>query len=150
MAELSITVDVSEAAKMLDSIQVEKRQRAAMEESLAYLQSEVRAGMPVDQGIGRGSVFAEVRGSAANLRGVVGSAQLHVAVLEKGRRPGSTPPPVGPIRAWLARKGGDARLAFVVARSIGRRGTKAHRMFQKTAEKGQGRVEMIFRKHFQL
>lgn len=150
MADFSVTIDTSKAVKTLDNLNLEGRQRAAMGESLAYLQGEVRAGMPVDLGIGRGSVFTEIRGSTANLRGTVGSAQIHVAVLEKGRRPGATPPPVGPIRSWLSRHGGNAELAFVVARSIGRRGTKGHHMFQNAIERGKGRIESIWRRHFDL
>lgn len=150
MADITVHIDTSKAIKALDGLHLEQRQRAAMQESLGYLQSEVRAGMPVDLGIGRGSVFTEIRGSTANMRGIVGSGQIHVAVLEKGRRPGATPPPVGPIAAWLSRHGGDAKLAFVVARSIGRRGTKAHRMFRSAIEKGGGRVESIFQRHFRL
>lgn len=150
MTEITYTIDVSHAVKTLDGLKLDQRQRAAMQESLGYLQSEVRAGMPVDLGIGRGSVFTEIRGSTVNMRGIVGSGQIHVAVLEKGRRPGATPPPVGPIASWLSRNGGDARLAFVVARSIGRRGTKAHRMFKNAIERGGGRVEAIFQRHFRL
>lgn len=150
MTEITYTIDVSHAIKALDGLYLEQRQRAAMEESLSYLQSEVRAGMPVDLGIGRGSVFTEIRGGTTNMRGTVGSGQIHVAVLEKGRRPGATPPPTGPIASWLSRHGGDAKLAFVVARSIGRRGTKAHKMFKNAAERGGGRVESIFKRHFQL
>jgi hypothetical protein len=150
MAEITYTIDVSHALKTLDGLKLEQRQRAAMDESLGYLQSEVRAGMPLDNGIARGSVFPDIRGTPVNLRGIVASPLPYVAVLEKGRRPGATPPPTGPIAKWLSRNGGDAKLAFVVARSIGRRGTKAHKMFKNAIERGGGRVESIFQRHFNL
>lgn len=73
------------------------------------------------------------------------SVSRHAPVVEFGRRPGQRPPPVEPILEWVKRKhiGGiemrrrrsrgrrrrkltreQATLAFLIARSIGRKGTK--------------------------
>lgn len=51
---------------------------------------------------------------------VVGHDRPYV---DLGRRAGKMPP-VAAIADWLRRHGGDESMAFVVARSIGRRGTK--------------------------
>ena len=46
----------------------------------------------------------------------------HAIFVEDGRRPGAAMPPLAPIAAWLRRHGANPRLAYVVARSIARRG----------------------------
>lgn len=50
---------------------------------------------------------------------------LHPAALpiDQGRRPGR-PPPSAIIGDWLRRHGGDPAMGFLVARAIGRRGTR--------------------------
>ena len=128
--------------------QIARRKRAAMDESLAYLRKRVQDATPVDTGLGRGSVFTEIRGTAVDLTGVVASAQPHMVVLEVGRRPGAKMPPATAIRRWLEHQGGDGRLAFVVARAIGRRGLPPHRMFARAAEQGRATVQAIWRRHF--
>ena len=153
MAAPEITVDMTSAIRAMEKVSpaaIERRSRAAMGESLAYLQTEVRKGTPIDTGIGRGSVYTEMRGTAVDLRGRVASAQEHMVVLEMGRRPGSRQPPLAPIRRWLERHGMDGGLAFVVARNIGKRGMKPHHMFAKAAERGGSFVNSIFAKHFRL
>ena len=153
MAAPEITVDMTSAIRAMEKVSpaaIERRSRAAMGESLAYLQTEIRKGTLVDTGIGRGSVFTEIRGTAVDLRGRAASAQAHMVVLEMGRRPGSKQPPLAPIRRWLERHGMDGGLAFVVARNIGRRGMKAHHMFKNAAERGGSVVHRIFARHFRL
>jgi hypothetical protein len=49
----------------------------------------------------------------------------HAIFVEKGRRPGATPPPIGPIRAWAVRHGMPPGSAYAIAKAIGRRGIKA-------------------------
>lgn len=48
----------------------------------------------------------------------------HWIYVEMGRAPGKMPP-IAAMEPWTSRHLGDASLAFVVARSIGRRGIKA-------------------------
>lgn len=134
----------------LQPAQIDQRGRAALLEATAYLKGEVQKGTPVDRGIGRGSVVAQVNGSGLELTGKVVSIEAHMVVLELGRRPGSRPPPTGPIAAWLSRHGSDPKLAFVVARAIGKRGMPARHMFQQAAERGRATVEQIFLRHFKF
>lgn len=144
---IEIQVNATSALKAVGGFDTPKRVRAAMEEATAYLEREVDAGMPVDQGAARESVRVTVSGSPINLTGRLWSPLPHVAVIEEGRRPGSTPPPVEPIRRWLERRGMDGRLAFVVARAIGRRGQPPQRVFRRAFERSSGRIQAIFRKH---
>lgn len=62
----------------------------------------------------------------------------HAAVIEFGRRPGATPPPMKVILGWMKRKGITPKdggtlegLAFAIARAIGRRGQPAHAVFRR-------------------
>jgi len=124
--------------------------RAGMNESTQYLKGEVQQLMPVNNGLARGSVFAEVRGATiAGLYGITASPLEYVSVLEWGRRPGAPPPPVAAIQAWAARTLGDGSrgTAFVIARAIGRRGLPAHHMFSEAARRGLGTVARIFTRH---
>jgi hypothetical protein len=84
----------------------------------------------------RQSITHQISGSGIAIEGRVFSTDLPIKVVsvEGGRKPGKMPPR-GPIELWVARKlGGDARVAFLVARAIGRRGTKGQFMFRKGAE----------------
>lgn len=149
---MEFSIDFRELEHALKTVwpdRIRDRSRSAMQESVGYLQGEVQKRTPVDQGIGRGSVFTELRGnSMPELRGIVATAQAYMTVVERGRRPGGRFPPRGPIQAWAGRVLGDASLWFVVARAIARRGTKGHFMFRDAAYKGRRTVEAIFSKHF--
>lgn len=124
-----------------------RRMRNAMEESVGFLRQEVVKGTPVDTGTAAGSITTAILGTPLDITGKVFSPLEYVSVLEEGRRPGSTMPPTEPIARWLSRKGSDPRLAFVVARAIGRRGTKGHKMFARAIERGRTQVRGIFMRH---
>jgi hypothetical protein len=156
---IDVRIDTSKVLAALDKMQVKRRLGAAMQESVVYLQGLVQAATPADTGLHRGSVFTEVRGTPLELRGVVASPLKSMLVLERGRRPGQRMPPLGPIRAWLQRHGGTeaAKLAFVVARSIGRRGLfprqgkpDGYRMFEQAAHRGADAVHAIFARHLHV
>ena len=51
---------------------------------------------------------------------------IYPLVMEYGRRAGARPPPSTAIADWVEDKLGDRGLAFVVARSIGRKGIKGY------------------------
>lgn len=82
----------------------------------------------------RQSITHDVSGSGIAIVGRVYSTDVPVKVasVEEGRAPGRMPP-MAPIELWLRRKAGinSRSVAFLVARAIGRRGTKGAHMFQK-------------------
>lgn len=81
----------------------------------------------------RQSMTHDVSGSGIAILGRVYSTDVPVKVasVEQGRAPGRMPP-MAPIELWVRRKlGGDRNVAFLVARAIGKRGTKGAGMFQK-------------------
>jgi len=138
------------ALRRLSPERFARQARAAMEESLAFLQTEVQRRTPVFQGHLRGGIFTEIRGQSIDIRGIVAPSPAtrdYASVVELGRRPGGKLPPRGPIERWTKLVLGDASLWFVVARAIARRGTKPRRMFAQAAAIGQRVVPEIFRKH---
>ena len=66
----------------------------------------------------------------------------NVNFVDDGRRPGARPPPLQPIREWLARRGKPERLAFVVARAIGKRGIRPRNVYKRYPEQVLGFVTM--------
>jgi hypothetical protein len=84
----------------------------------------VRAKGRIDLGRLLGSLAPEpVRRLGNTVFGGWGTDVQHARVNESGRRPGARRPPTAAILPWMARHGIPAEAAFVVARSIGRRGT---------------------------
>lgn len=75
--------------------------------------------------------------------GIVGANTVYAEVVEKGRRPGKTPPPVSAIKKWLKRVGGDPNAAFVIARSIGEKGVKARPFLAPAVQKNKGKISQM-------
>ncbi|MGH7459834.1 MAG: hypothetical protein ACREMA_02250 [Longimicrobiales bacterium] len=130
---------------------------AAMHEAVLLLERRVKLNTPI--GVtesARGSIGSEVRrGVAAGrgvpvVRGFVGSPLAHVLVLDRGRRPGAPPPPSDALELWVRRRMGVTdiaeaqRVAFLVARAIGRRGTKALHIFDRAVRESQSTLDRIF------
>jgi hypothetical protein len=65
------------------------------------------------------------RYSAAFTRLDIRNISPHAVFVERGRRPGATPPPIAPIRAWAVRHGMAPGAAYAIAKNIGRRGIPA-------------------------
>lgn len=143
MDALTIEIDFddilrqAEALGMAPDIIAEEMARA-MKESLDTVEQAVVVDTPVNLGLLRGSIGHAIFGSPPDFYGEVSTPILYAAPVEFGRRPGKWPP-IGAIRAWVVRKqiatGDEAdQVAFLIARAIGRRGTKGAHMFQKGFE----------------
>ena len=151
MIEIEIDLQKFAAAlAKLDPATLNQRTRAALQESISYIEALVVNAIPVNTGNTRQGVFTDVRGQTlASLRGIVASPHKHALVLERGRTPGKRMPPEGPIALWALRKLGvnDAGVVFLIRRAIGRRGLPALKMFENAALKAPPIVEAIFAKH---
>ena len=103
--------------------------RIAMEETVLIGQREVAVLTPVGAtGLLRGGIMSEVRGSTAQLRGVVVTTSGYALPVEEGSRPHWAP--IGPLLLWARRKLGDEQSAYRVRWAIHVRGTKAVHMFR--------------------
>ena len=63
-----------------------------------------------------------------------GKAPEHYVFVDKGRRPGLTPPPIKPILKWVKQKGiGSGKkargIAFAISKSIGKKGITATNIY---------------------
>jgi hypothetical protein len=88
------------------------------------------------------------RGFSA-VKGIVSNPVEHAIYAERGRGPGKMPP-LAPIELWVRRVLGisppeSKQVAFLVARAIGRRGTKGAHAAEKGLEAVRGIVEADFR-----
>lgn len=82
---------------------------------------------PVDTGRLRASITPEVRISGPmTVQGIVGSNVTYAPFVELGTKPHW--PPVGALEVWARRHGTSA---FLVARAISRRGTKAVKYLER-------------------
>lgn len=86
----------------------------------------------------RGSIFTEAHGTPVARGQRIASSVYYAPIVELGRRPGQTRPPIGSILLWVTRKlgksGPDAQhVAFLVSRKIGKVGTVGARMFERAA-----------------
>ena len=64
-------------------------------------------------------------------RGHAVVSDLHMLVMDEGRRPGAAMPPVAPLERWGRRTLGKRGLGFALAISIARKGIKPRRFFAK-------------------
>lgn len=114
---------------------VEQETAKTMQLSLDTFKQAVQLEWPVNFGTGRASTTTEIEGTPVDLTGFVLTPLIYGRPVEDGRAPGKMPP-VEAIEIWVIRKLGIAPpesrgVAFVIARSIGRSGTKGAKMFQK-------------------
>jgi len=90
---------------------------------------------PVDTGRLRSSILPEVKVEGKTVRGVIGSKVTYAPYQELGTRPHW--PPVAALQVWAARHGTSA---FLVARAIAFRGTRARRFLQRAFEDNETKI----------
>lgn len=125
--------------------------RAAIEAGLQIVRGQVVQRTPVNQGILRQGTQTDITGDGVSLTGRVFNPTSYAQAVEDGRKPGAPPPPPGPIAFWVRRKLGvsnereASRVAFVIARAIGRRGIKGRHMFRDGIRAAKPAVRALFR-----
>ena len=102
----------------------------AMRDATMAIDRDAKRNAPVDTGRLRASITPEIRMDGHEIIGVVGSNVVYAPFMELGTRPHF--PPLGALTVWARRHG---TTAFVVARAIARKGTKARRFLQNAFEK---------------
>lgn len=146
---MRITVD----AKGLDALSgapadLDRALRAMVYSAGTLVHAEIVQRTPVDLGALRASIRLEVTGFADTLSAHISTGMQYADAVEQGRRPGRKPPPVSAILPWVQRNISGAEdpesAAFLIARSIGRKGTKGAHMFEEGAKAGAPRVRALF------
>ena len=62
-------------------------------------------------------------------------AEDYFVYVDEGRKPGSKPPPVAPIKEWCIQKGIDEGLAYAIAKNIGINGIPATNISERMMKK---------------
>ncbi len=101
----------------------------AMRDALMVVERDAKRNAPVDTGRLRASITPEVRRDGREIIGVVGSNVVYAPFVELGTRPHF--PPLYALETWAKRRGISA---FLVARAIAIRGTRAVRFLQRAME----------------
>jgi len=94
--------------------------RTAMTAGSLLIEGSARRLAPRHTGRLAGSITHAITGGGANLTSKIGPSVAYGLYAELGRGPGR-PPPVSAVASWARAHGMDP---FVLARSIGRKGTK--------------------------
>ena len=90
-----------------------------------------------------------IENKVTNMRGEVGiygNAMKYGYVQEFGRKPGGRMPPVDALKGWARRRLGDENLAFPVARSIAKKGTKPQPFFEPGVKQSMPSVNKFIEK----
>jgi len=148
---LSIEVKVNGAlfrAKGSETV-VNEELSAAMHASTQVLRGAIIPKTPVFMGPLRQGTQASVTGTARSIEGRVFNPSSYGMVVELGRTPGKRQPPSSALELWVRRKLGVPEnrvksVAFLVARKIGKQGTKAIKMFETSFNESKGTINRLF------
>lgn len=117
-----------------------KHWKAAMRASVKPMAAAAKGGVPVFTGQFQRSIKSRVSGKGSKVTGRIGSYmdKWYPNVVEHGRGEGKKMPPPEALYDWLRAKGTAEnelpQVAFVVARSIGKKGIKGVFAFKKAFE----------------
>jgi HK97 gp10 family phage protein len=97
--------------------------RKGITRSVIQIEADAKRLVPTDTHHLQRSLTHEVTASGRDVTGRAGSNVNYARFVEEGRRPGRMPPPAA-LEGWARRKTGSISAAFLIARAIGRRGTR--------------------------
>lgn len=119
--------------------------RGPMRKATNLVAGAAQSNAPVDTGKLKSSILPSVSSSGNTTTGIVGSSVAYAPFMELGTRPHF--PPVSALEGWASRHGMNA---FVVARTIARRGLKARRYLQRALDDNRRRIIAILRQEIRL
>jgi Bacteriophage HK97-gp10, putative tail-component len=131
----------------------ERQMRQTLQASLILIEADARTNAPQDTRRLSGSITNQITGSYPNLIGEVGPGVRYGRFVEFGRRPGARMPPVDALIGWVRRhwhpitqrRRGVSQStlrseAFVLARSIQRRGIQPQPFMQRAYASNRARI----------
>ncbi len=118
---------------------LDERMRRGTHQTMDVFQAAVQGYTPVNFGTLRDSIQSYITGSQLNYTGRLTTPLPYGEVVELGRKPGKAMPPVDAIKMWVTRKGlappeQVEGVAWAIAITIAKKGTKGHRMFEQGFE----------------
>lgn len=113
----------------------------AMRDATLIVTRDAKRNAPVDTGRLRASITPAVSIAGETIQGVVGSNVTYAPYVELGTRPHW--PPISALEVWAQR---HHTSAFLVARAISRRGTKAVEYLQRAFRDNRDKIEARFNK----
>ncbi|GJM12790.1 MAG: hypothetical protein DHS20C12_11930 [Pseudohongiella sp.] len=123
---------------------------AGVTQAQLLYERHAKEGTPVGVGGGaglRGSIASsQPQVLAEGVIGLVGTSLAHALPVELGTKPHF--PPIAPLELWVQKKLGiesdqAKSVAWAIAKTIAKKGTKGQRMFGKAFEQTQGQMEQI-------
>ena len=138
MTQVTVTITGTEALrrKLRRAMHLEDIAKDDIAKLAEYTRSVAYSLAPKDRGEGAGNITVQVHGLSAE----VISPDRHMYVMEFGRTPGARQPSTNVLAGWGSRHGFAQRDLFVLARSIGQRGIRAHRFMKRAAEAAQAKL----------
>ena len=134
--KVTLTGDKALQAKLRNPEFLRGPVRQFLLKSAILMEANVKKATPVDTGRLRASITHKVE----PFRAIVGTNVAYAPHVEFGTRPHW--PPLAALQPWAQRHGfpPGRQGAFLVARAIARRGTRARHMFQKGVEQSRGEI----------
>lgn len=114
--------------------------RTAMTAGSLLIEGTARTLAPKDTGRLAGSITHVIGGGGASLQARIGPSVAWGIFVEQGRRAGKRPP-IAAVEGWARRHGVSP---YVVARSIGLKGTRPHPFLLPAYQQNSGRVIALF------
>lgn len=120
-----------------------------MRRSVDVLEAAIVGFWPVGAtGLSRQGWGTKVERGLSAVKGIVSNPIDYALFVDQGRAPGKMPP-IAPIELWVRRvlglgQGKSRRVAFLVARAIGRRGTKGAHAVEKGIAAVRGIIQLDF------
>jgi len=99
--------------------------RALLNDRGLRIEALAKTRTTVSTGMLQRSWTHRIEGEGLDMALIVGSGVKYALYYERGRGPGRMPPPDALVR-WVKQRGMNERMAFVIARAIGLKGTKGH------------------------
>ena len=124
----------------------------AMKLSMTHLEGQVKKKTPVNFGHLQSGIVGHTRSPFHGEIAATMPGKVYIEYVEEGRKPGKMPPykDGSALFLWVKRKlklsGSELiNASFLIARAIGKPGTKAVHMFKLTEQQEENKVQRIFR-----
>lgn len=142
MPSVAISIEgVTQLRRKIRSIVNTIEKENHVKELAEYTEKVAQQLAPKDTGRGARGIHAIVKGANAEVR----SNDIHMYVMNYGRRAGAQQPSTDHVKGWAARHGFAQSRVFALARSIGRRGIRARRFMDKAATLARARMDAHIR-----